>query len=163
MADPRISRWLMILSYVVGGVGVFLGMYWLAGGRSVKALHWALPFMAGGVGILAMLRHSLFHESDAARTAAETGDPFYMIELGYANGALGAIALVAVFARWGVGAEVALGLTYALYLLLAYTLFAVKAVRSGLDGGKIMGLIAWPLMVGFLAAFSIAAMAEAHL
>jgi len=153
--DPRISFWLMIATYVAGGAGVALAFY----GQSesaAKAIHYGCPLFVGVAGILSMVRHSVFHNSDAARSGAE-GEHFYMIELGLVQGAVGIIALVAFFAGWGVNAEVALTLTYTAYLSMAFVLFLVRSLKKGLDGGRIAALCAWLAMAVLMLYFGIAA------
>jgi hypothetical protein len=161
-ADPGISTYLMIATYIVGGAGIAVGFYYLSSENVTKGLHYALPLMVGAVGVLAMVRHSIFHVSDAARAGVET-EPFYMIELGFANGAIGILGLWAFFADWGVAAEVVITLTYALYLGAAFFLFLARARSQGLDGGKIFGLCMWVLQVGFMFYFAIGAAVSAHL
>jgi hypothetical protein len=158
--DPRISTFLMISTYVIGGAGIALGIYFLSSENVEKGLHYALPLMVGGVGVLAMIRHSIFHVSDAARSGVKT-EPFYMIELGFANGAIGILALLAFLADWGVAAEAAITLAFALYLVMAFFLFLARARAGGLDGGKIAALCMWALQVGFMFYFAIAAITSA--
>jgi hypothetical protein len=118
--------------------------------------------MVGAAGILAMVRHSIFHVSDARRSGVET-DPFFMIELGFVNGAIGLLALVAFFGRWGTGAEAALTIAYAVYLGLAFFLFMARARSKGMDGARIFGAAMWVLQVGFMLYLGIAAAVAAHL
>lgn len=103
-----------------------------------------------------MIRHAVFNVSDARRSGVDS-EPFYMIELGFANGAIGIIALLAFFGSWRAPAEVALMLTYALYLGLAFFLAFVRIRSKGFDGGNIFGLCMWLLQVGFMFYFAIAA------
>lgn len=162
-ADPRISAYLMIATYVVGGAGIGVGIYGLAsGGGPATALHYALPLAVGAVGILALVRHSVFFASDTARAGVQTS-PFYIIELGFANGAMGALALLAFFGKWGTSAESALMLAFALYLGLAFFVFLAHVRSEGLDSGKIFSLCMWLLQVGFMFYFGIAAAAAAGL
>lgn len=154
--DPRVSTYLMILTYVVGGAGIALGIYGLTQGGGPKAVHYAVPLAVGAVGVLALLRHSVFHTSDARRAGVET-EPFYMIELGFANGAIGILALLVFFGSWGVAAEVALMFTSALYLGMAFFIFLARIRSKGFDGGNIFGLFMWLLQVGFMFYFAIAA------
>ena len=158
--DPRIATFLMISTYVFSGAGVALGIYFRSSENVEKGLHYALPLMVGVVGVLAMIRHSIFHASDAARTGVKT-EPFYMIELGFANGAIGILALLAFFTDWGVTAEAAITLAFALYLAMAFFLFLARVRAGGLDGGKITALCIWVLQVGFMFYFAIAAIASA--
>lgn len=161
-SDPRISLYLNIATYVVGGVGVGFGMYKI--GDSVEALHYAVPLMVGVPGILSFVRHSLFHSSDAIRMGHAIEAPFYIIELGIANGAMGLVALLAFFLNWGAGAEVAVTLSYALYLLCALAFVIYNRVREKeLDAGPLARLALWGLWVGFMLYFAIAAAASANL
>lgn len=154
--DPRASDALMQVTYLLGGAGIALGIYGLISGGGPKGLHWAVALMVGAVGIVSMVRHSVFHVSDARRAGVES-DPFYMIELGFANGAIGLIALIAFFASWGTGAEVAVTLTYASYLGLALALFLYRRREKGMDGGTIFGASMWFLQVAFMFWLAIAA------
>ena len=160
--NPNVSDAIMKATYVAGGAGIALGIYGLTSGGGAKGLHWAIPLMVGAVGILAMIRHSVFHVSDARRSGVDS-DPFYMIELGFVNGAVGLLALLAFFGNWGTGAEVALTLTYAVYLAAAFFLFIIRAKAKGMDGGKIFGAVMWVLQVGFMLYLGIAAAISAKL
>jgi len=80
-----------------------------------------------------------------------------LIELGFANGAIGVLALVVFFGEWGVAAEAVLMLAYALYLGLAFFIFSAHARQKGLDSGKIVSLCMWIVQVGFMFYFAIAA------
>lgn len=159
-ADPRIATYLMISTYVAGGAGIAMGLYFLSSENAERALHFALPLVVGVVGILSMIRHSIFHASDAARSGVKT-EPFYMIELGFANGAMGILAMLAFFADWGVAAEAAITLVFALYLAMAFFLFLARAMAEGLDGGRILALCMWLLQVGFMFYFALAALSSA--
>ncbi|MBU1669956.1 MAG: hypothetical protein KKF41_03535 [Actinobacteria bacterium] len=156
--DPSVSNCLMIATYVVGGAGIALGIYGHTSGGGPKALHWSLPLVVGAVGIISCIRHSVFHVSDARRAGVEA-DPFFMIELGFAQGAIGLVALLAFFAEWGVAAEVSLMLAFALYLGLAFFIVLYKAIKKGFDGGLVFGLFMWGLQVVFMFWFAIAAWA----
>lgn len=160
--DPKASNALMMLTYVFGGAGIALGIYGLSSGGGPKGLHWALPLMVGAVGIISMIRHSVFHVSDAARAGVES-DPFYMIELGFANGAIGILALIAYFGTWGPGAEAALMLTYAVYLGSALILFLYKGSTKGMDGGMVFGAFMWFVQVAVMFYLAIAAVIAADL
>jgi hypothetical protein len=160
--DPKLSFYMMLATYVFGGAGIGMGIYGLSAGGGQKAVHYALPLAVGAVGVLAGIRHSVFHVSDARRAGVE-GNPFYMIELGFANGVIGIVALVAFFGTWGVGAEVALMLTYSLYLGLAFFLAFARVKSKGFDGGGIFGLSMWAIQVIFMLYFAIAGAIAAHL
>jgi len=65
--------------------------------------------------------------------------------------------LLAFFGSWRAPAEIALMLTYALYLGFAFFLASVRIRSKGFDGGNIFGLCMWLLQVGFMFYFAIAA------
>ncbi|MHB8894739.1 MAG: DUF6790 family protein [Candidatus Geothermincolia bacterium] len=159
---PAVSDALMKATYVAGGAGIALGIYGLISGGGIKGLHWAIALMVGAVGLLSLVRHSVFHVSDARRSGVES-DPFYMIELGFANGAIGLLALIAFFGNWGAAAEVALTLTYAVYLGLALILFLYRMKAQGVDAGKVFGACMWALQVAFMLYLGIAAAVAARL
>lgn len=161
-SDPRISLYLNIATYVVGGVGIGFGLY--KAGEPVEALHYAVPLMVGVPGILSFVRHSLFHSSDQEQMRGTVETPFYIIELGIANGAMGLIALLAFFLGWGAGAEVAVTLTFAAYLLCALAFVIYNRVKERrLAPGPLAGLLLWGLWVGFMFYFAIAAAVSAGL
>lgn len=160
--DPKVSNALMMATYLVGGVGVALGIYGLASGGGPKAVHYALPLVVGAVGVLSMVRHSVFHVSDARRMGVET-EPFFMIELGFANGAIGVLGLLAFFGEWGVAAETAIMFTYALYLGSAFFLALARSMSKGIDGGRAFGLIMWAVQVALMFYFAVAASIQAGL
>lgn len=161
--DPRISNALMIATFVLGGVGIALGIYGLTDGGAVKGLHYAVPLVVGAAGVLSLVRHSVFHTSDAIRMGVAAGEPYFQIETGFANGAMGIVALLAFFWNWGVGAEVAVTLSYTVYLALAGVFVALRARTRGFDAGIAIRLGFWVLQVGFLFYLSIAAAASGNL
>jgi len=161
-ADPRISFFLMISTFVIGGIGIALGFYGLSKGGGPKALHYSILLTVGVPGLLSLLRHSVFHASDASRTDYQ-GEPFFMIELGFATGAIAVLAIFAFAGNWGVAAEAAITLAYALYLALALCLFFVRMKSKGLDGGRIFSMVMWLFVVVFMFYFAIAAAVAANL
>jgi hypothetical protein len=161
---PAISDLLIISTYILGGIGIALGFYGLFDSDAVRGLHLAVPFMVGAVGILSFIRHSIFHRSDAERMGVAVKEPFFMIELGFANGAIGIIALLVFFRNWGAAPEVAVTLTYALYLALAFIFVSLRRARAeGLDAGMMLRLCFWALQVGLMFFFAIAAAVSAGL
>lgn len=71
-ADPKVSNYLMMSTYALGGAGIALGIYGLTRGGGPKAVHYALPLAVGAVGVLALIRHSVFHVSDARRAGVDS-------------------------------------------------------------------------------------------
>ncbi len=162
--NPRISWIIMILTFIVVGAGVAFGISGYTDDGAVKGLHYAIPLMVGAVGILSFVRHSIFRASDARRMGTTSGDPYFQLEVGFANGGIGLLALVAFFLDWGVAAEASLTLAYASYLAMGFLLFTTGKVKSGdIDGGIIMRGVFWLLQLGFMFFFAIAAAVSAGL
>jgi hypothetical protein len=113
--SPKPALWLMIGTYVVGAVGVFIGFYTISEDRPSLSIAALLAVGAGG--LLSFVRHSIFHASDAARMGWDLGRRNnFQIEVGLANLAWGLLAILAVTLRWGLMAEAASFLVFGLYL-----------------------------------------------
>ncbi len=123
---------LMIMTYLVGGVGIYLsfGRMGDAGGY----LELLALTTVGIVGVLSFIRHVVFHKSDARRMGWETDRPDWMFEVGFANLAFGFMGILGSLAHWGDRALVLIVLGYALYLFQAAMLhlyrFLTDAKRS---------------------------------
>lgn len=113
--SPRPAVWLMIATYVVGGVGAFIGFATLS--SDPPSLSVAALLAVGAAGLLSFVRHSIFHASDAARMGWGIGRRNnFQIEVGLANLAWGLLAILAVVLKWGLAAEAASFLVFGLYL-----------------------------------------------
>jgi uncharacterized membrane protein YfcA len=112
------AKWIGWLSMAVGTAGIFLGFYYL-GDSPQKSLEIMTISSVGIVGVLAFLRHVVFHKSDAARLGWVTERPDWMFEVGFANLAFGIVGFVVVLAPLGIHAQAAILLAYAIYLLQA--------------------------------------------
>lgn len=123
--DPHISMWLMNLTYVVGGIGLAIGYSTV---NDVPAsLSLAALLAVGGSGVLSWLRHSVFHRSDAKRMGWDLGQRNnFQIEVGIANLAWGALAILAVIFDWGIAAEAASLIVFGVYLVGVATMLAVS-------------------------------------
>ena len=119
------ARWISIASMVIGSIGIFVGFYYL-GSAPQLSLSIVTATTVGIVGVLAFVRHVVFHKSDAARLGWETDRPDWMFEVGFANLAFGLMALLVVFAGWGMQAQVVVLLGYAFYLFQAALLHAYR-------------------------------------
>ncbi len=103
-ADPRPSLIVMIATYVVGGVGVFIGFATI--NSTPPSLTWATLLAVGGSGVLSFVRHSLMHRSDAARMGWDYGKRNnFQIEVGLANLAWGLVAFLVVALDAGLAAQ----------------------------------------------------------
>jgi hypothetical protein len=118
---------LMALTYAIAALGIGLAFNTL--GDPEPDLGWAALFAVGGGGLLSFVRHALFHRADAARigwTSERTNA--FQIEVGLANFAWGAYAVLAVVAGWGLAAESAGFLIFGFYM-------AAVAVYEVLNAG----------------------------
>src|SRR5919107_1158447 len=119
---------LHILELIVGIFGVGVGISRLPDAAS--ALGVVTPTAVGLVGLLAFVRHFVFHEGDAKRLGWESTGPEFQYEVGFANLAFALVAFLAYFGGWAVAAQVAVVLGYGLYLLQAALLHTWRSVRG---------------------------------
>jgi hypothetical protein len=127
-----VIAWVLhILELVAGALGLGVGFSRLPDAASALAV--ATPTAVGLIGLLAFLRHVVFHESDAKRLGWESGRPEFQYEVGFANLAFASVAFLAYFGGWGVGAQAAVVLGFGLYLLQAALLHTWQSVRG--EGG----------------------------
>lgn len=134
---PGPAAVLMVATYVLAGAGFFL-----AGldGTASGALAVVTVVNVGCVGIVSFLRHAVFARSDAVRMGwSAEGASNFQLEVGFANLAIGVVALLAWAGEWGSAAEVAVTLVYALYLLQAAALHLRNRVRDHDLGGAAVG------------------------
>ena len=122
---------LHILELISGIFGVSVGFLRLPDAAS--ALQIVAPIAVGLVGLLAFVRHFVFHESDAKRLGWESTRPEFQYEVGFANLGFALVAFFAYFGGWGVAAHVVVVLGYGLYLLQSAMLHVWKSV--GGEGG----------------------------
>ncbi len=108
-----------IASILVGTVGIFFGFFYYFSGNLQASLAIVTLSTVGIAGVLAFVRHFVFHKSDAKRLGWETDRPDWMFEVGFANLAFGVMGFVAVLPGWGARAQVLVLLGYALYLFQA--------------------------------------------
>ena len=111
-------KWLSIMGWIAVGVGVFLGFLYL-GQDWEKSLAIVTVMTAGIEGVIGFVRHFLLYKADMKRLGWETDRPDWVWEVGFANLGFGFMALLAVFADWGVKAQALVLLGYALYLFQA--------------------------------------------
>jgi hypothetical protein len=146
----------MWVGYVFGGLGFFLGF-------SKSSSIWSV----GALGVASFVRHAVFHRSDAARMGWDMGRRNnFQIEVGMANLAWGLLAFGAVAWDWGVAAEAAITLVFAVYLLQAFALHLVSVMEGseGRRGRSAVGpLLATLVMAGVLAYFAVAALSDASI
>ncbi len=132
----------MAATYVVGGLGLFMAFNYLGKDDKAAAAAWASAGAVGASGILSFVRHSIFHRSDAARMGwdYERRNDF-QIEVGLANLAIGLVGIGAWVLGWGIKAEGAVVLVYAIYILGAAVLHASEFRHSAQEGGGRTGAL----------------------
>ena len=114
----------------VGAVGIFFGFYFLSS-APLNALALVTGTCVGVVGILAFLRHVVFHREDAARMGWQTDRPDWQFEVGFANLAFGLPGLVVALWLASYPAFFVLLLGYALYLAQAAALHLYRYLTDG--------------------------------
>jgi hypothetical protein len=119
------ARLISIAGMVAGAIGIFFGFYYLADAPRTS-LNIVTVTTVGIVGVLAFVRHVIFHKSDAKRLGWETDRPDWMFEVGFANLAFGFMGFMVVFAKWGMQAQAAVILGYSLYLFQAAMLHGYR-------------------------------------
>ena len=117
------SKILAIVRIVIVAAGIAAAFYCVFGGNPELALHIVTLSMVGLVGLISFASHVIFYKSDAARLGWSSDHPAFQFEVGFANLAFALAAFTAFFLNWGVGAEAAIVLGYALYLVQAMLLF----------------------------------------
>ena len=120
-----------ILGYIASAAGLFLGFYFYFGEDIYTAVRYVSLIAVGIVGILAFIRHVIFHKADAKRLGMESANPDWQFEVGFANLAIGVTAILVNFLNWGNGATPALILIYAIYLLCASILHFCRSFNKG--------------------------------
>ena len=105
-------------SMIVGSVGIYFGFFYLDHnpGLSIKIVTFST---VGVVGVLAFVRHFIFHKSDAIRLGWETARPEFGYEVGFANLAFGIIAIISSTQNYSLQTQSIIVLGYAIYLFQA--------------------------------------------
>ena len=111
----RPARILMALTYAAAAAGIGIGISTLS--DDPPSLTAASLLAVGAGGILSFVRHAIFHAADAERIGW-TSDRVnaFQIEVGLANLAWGAYAVLAVVLGWGLAAEAAGFVVFGLYM-----------------------------------------------
>jgi hypothetical protein len=117
-----------ILGYVgmmIGSIGLFSGFYYLSSNPNASLSVVTLTTV-GLVGILAFVRHVIFHKSDAKRLGWETERPDWMFEVGFANLAFGIIGVLSVIGNQLPKTQAIVLFGYAIYLFQAAALHGFR-------------------------------------
>jgi hypothetical protein len=126
-SNPRISKVLMQITWVIGGIGFWNAFNSLGSGDVESATQWISAWAVGGVGLLSFVRHAVFHRSDALRMGWDYGARNdFQIEVGFANLAWGVVAIVGILQGWGTQALGALVLLVGIYMIQAAALHLLE-------------------------------------
>jgi hypothetical protein len=123
--ETKMAGFINTVGMLVGAIGIALGSYYLPI-KPDMALGITVVTTVGIVGVLAFVRHVIFHKSDAKRLGWETERPDWMFEVGFANLAFGFVGFLTVLGGWGTRAQVVVLLGYALYLAQAAMLHGYR-------------------------------------
>jgi hypothetical protein len=141
-ADPRPSLVVMIATYVVGGIGLAIGISTVNQTPSDLSLSCLLG--VGAVGILSFIRHAILNRSDAARMGWDYGKRNnFQIEVGLANLAWGVVAILAVILNWGLTIESGLFLVEGVYMGSVAIMAIVSPGVQRRDLGGIVAIAAF--------------------
>jgi hypothetical protein len=157
------TRFLSNLTYAAGAIGIFLGFYFLQGDPPREKLALTMVVLAFNVvmGTFSWIRHFLLWESDAKALGVQSAEPVFQWEVGFFNGALAIVGLLAVVLDWGVQALAVAALTYAAYLLQASALHGYRYITGQSRSprrlwGSFIGLGVFCLMVIYISFAAVA-------
>lgn len=111
---------LMGATLVISMIGIFIGIFYLFINIEL-AIRIVTAILAGFVGIISFVRHSVYYESDQIRMGWRQEHKEFQLEVGYANLAIGIWGLVAAVFNWGLVCGVVLAM-YATYLFCTFLL-----------------------------------------
>jgi hypothetical protein len=161
-AGPAAASVLFAATIVTTIIGIFVTIYLLLSNPDL-AYRVAAAVLVGGVGILSFLRHSVFYRSDQARMGWTQDRPEFQLEVGYANLAIGVLALLAAGLNWGSLACAISLLTYGTYLLCALLLHLYEVVYVvEIRGRATKSVINTAFFVAALYIFGFLALAGSH-
>lgn len=116
-------------------------------------------------GIISFISHVIFHKSDARRLGMESANPGFQFEVGFANLAMGIGAVSSLVFHWGIAANMAIILCYALYILQAIILHLHRFIkREKSDAAYLWGSVVFTsLYVANMLFFAIAGLVQERL
>ena len=117
-------------SMVIGSLGIFFAFYYL-GNEPALSTKIVTICTVGIVGVLAFVRHFIFHKSDAKRLGWETDRPEFAYEVGFANLAFGVSALWSSLQNYSNQTQAIIVIGYAIYLLQAGLLHGYLYLTDG--------------------------------
>ncbi|HEX37627.1 MAG TPA: hypothetical protein ENG70_02030 [Candidatus Cloacimonetes bacterium] len=147
-----------IIRILLVALAIFLGFFFLPDvARSIDII---LLLAVAVIGILSFFSHVVFHKQDAKRLGWQTERPDWQFEVGFANLAIGLVALVAYILSWGLTTKASIVLIYGLYLLQAAILHTIRAIQYHDTNIQhlIMSVFSAIIFSGYLTIFGIIAL-----
>ena len=140
--STRPASVLMWLTYVIGGIGAFIGFITVF--DDPPSLTIAAVLAVGVTGILSFLRHGIYNRSDAVRGGWDYGTRNnFQVEVGLANLAWGVYAIVAVILDWGLMALSASFLISGAYFVFVTVFVIVTSDIGNRRIGPLLGIGSW--------------------
>jgi hypothetical protein len=155
-----------IIRYSVITVGIAVAYYLYFRWTDARpAIEMILLTCVAFNGIISFISHVIFHKSDAKRLGMESANPGFQFEVGFANLAMGLVALLSIVFHLGVAANIAIILCYALYLLQAIILHLYRFInREKRDAGYLWGSVVFAsVYVANMLFFAAAGLTQEHL
>ena len=154
--SPRPSKILMLLTYVIGGIGYFVGIFTLQ--QDPPSLSVAGLLAVTTTGVLSFVRHAIYNRSDAVNGGWDYGQRNnFQIEVGLANLAWGVFALLTVLFDWGLVAMSSSFLISGLYFAFVAVFVIVTPDARQRKIGPIIGISVWGAMMIVMGGFGLAA------
>lgn len=144
--SPRPAFILMWATYIIGGIGFFIGTYTLQ--NDPPSLSVAALLAVTTTGVLSFFRHAVYNRSDAIRGGWNYGvRNNFQIEVGLANLAWGIFAALAVLLDWGLIAVASSFLVSGLYFAFVTIFVLVTGDLKDRKIGPLIGIALWAIMV----------------
>ncbi len=147
-----------IIRIVLVALSIFLGIFFLP--DIAKSIDIILLLAVAVIGILSFFSHVIFHKADAKRLGWESERPDWQFEVGFANLAIGLVALLAYLLAWNILAKSSIILIYGVYLFQAAILHAIRAIQKHEDDVQhlfmsVFSAMAFSAFLIFFAVYSI--------
>ncbi|MCD6329083.1 MAG: hypothetical protein J7M10_01830 [Candidatus Cloacimonetes bacterium] len=144
-----------IIRILLVALSIFMGIFFLP--DIAKSIDIILLLAVAVIGILSFFSHVIFHKADAKRLGWESERPDWQFEVGFANLAIGLVALLAYLLGWNILAKSAIVLIYGVYLFQAAILHTIRAIQNHEDDVQhiFMSVFSALAFSGFLIFFAV--------
>ena len=144
-----------IIRILLVALSIFMGIFFLP--DIAKSIDIILLLAVAVIGILSFFSHVIFHKADAKRLGWESERPDWQFEVGFANLAIGLVALLTYLLGWNILAKSAIVLIYGVYLFQAAILHTIRAIQNHEDDVQhiFMSVFSALAFSGFLIFFAV--------